>query len=311
MTTITKWLRFENTNHSDQRRLASHIGYVAKALQINVFEYLDYRTFLRDAYTHLKERQRGFSYRWFAKQAGMSSPNFLKLVIDGKRNLTATSTEKFATALSLSTQETSFFRELVSFNQAETPAEKNLHFERIGKYRKHRAVRRLERDTFEYLSRWYYPAIRELVSCNGFRDEPEWIAATLRPRITASQARKAIDVLLQLGVLERDESGALVQREPLLSTGPEVRSLAVGNFHRQMMERAEASIESFDRKDREISGVTVALSREAFEAFKQKIHALRAELLELSADEKNATRVVQFNFQAFPLAVAEEVTDDQ
>ena len=278
---------------------------MARTLSVNVFEYLDYRAFLRDAYGDLKARQRGFSYRWFSRKAGMSSPNFLKLVIEGQRNLTPKSVDKFAAALGLNTQESSFFSELVSFNQASTPAEKNRHFERIGKFRSHRAVRRLERDTFEYLSRWYYPAIRELVGCAEFREDPEWIASQLRPKITVAQARKAIDVLLELGVLERDENGTLVQGEPLLSTGPEVRSLAVGNFHRQMMERAAAAIEAFERTDREISGVTVALSREGFEMFKEKIHQLRAELLELSAEQREPTRVVQFNFQAFPLAVVE------
>jgi len=283
---------------------------MTRALQLNIYEYLDYRQFLRDAYADLKARQRGFSYRWFARRAGMSSPNFLKLVIDGQRNLTARSGEQFATALGLNTQETSFFRELIAFNQASTAAEKNEHYQRIGAYRRHRAVRRLERSTFEYLSRWYYPAIRELVSCPSFREDPAWIARQLQPRISAAQARKAIDVLLKLGVLERDDSGTLHQGEPLLSTGPEVQSLAVGNFHRQMMERAAQSIELIEREKREISGVTVALSAKGFEMFKAKIQELRAELLELSAEEREATRVVQFNFQAFPLAEIEE-TDNE
>ena len=137
-------------------------------------------------------------------------------------------------------------------------------------------------------------------------DDPQWIAGKLQPPITPAQARKAIELLLRLGLVQRDESGRLVQGEPLLSTGAEVRSLAIGNFHRQMMERGAAAIEAVEREKREISGVTVALSPKGFEMFKQKIHELRAELLELSAQEKGATRVVQFNFQAFPLADTEE-----
>ena len=279
---------------------------MARALQIDVFAYLDYRLFLRDCYTDLKTRQTGFSYRWFSRQAGMSSPNFLKLVIEGQRNLTSKSAEKFAIALGLNSNETSFFRDLVGFNQADTAAEKNRHFDRIGGYRRHRAVRAVERDQFEYLSRWWYPAIRELVACSSFREDDEWIAKSLVPAITAAQARQALEVLLKLGFLERAEDGSLRQGEPLLSTGPEVRSLAVGNFHRQMMERASESIELVDREMRDISGVTVALSAEAFDMFKQKIVALRQELLELSAAETNPTRVVQVNFQAFPLAMTEE-----
>lgn len=277
-----------------------------RALQVDIFAYFGYRAFLRDAYVDLKQRQAGFSYRWFARRAGMTSPNFLKLVIDGKRNLSAASTERFATALELSSNETAFFRELVGFGQARTAAEKNRHFERIGAYRQHRAVCALERHQFEYLSHWWYPAIRELVACQGFVDDPEWIAGRLVPAITAAQARQALDLLHALGFVDRDERGRLRQRTPLLSTGPEVRSLAVGNFHRQMMERAAASIDLVDRDLRDISGVTIALSPEAFQRVKQKIVELRAELLALSAGDDRPTRVVQVNFQLFPLAGTDE-----
>jgi len=277
-----------------------------RALTIDVFAYFDYRAFLRDAYADLKERQPGFSFRWFARRAGMTSPNFLKLVIDGKRNLTSASSERFATALELSSSETAFFRELVGFGQARTAAEKNRHFERIGTYRQHRAVCALERDQFEYLSHWWYPAIRELVACDGFVEDDDWIASRLVPAITPAQARQAIELLLSLGFVERDEHGRLRQREPLLSTGAEVRSLAVGNFHRQMMERAAASIDLVDRDQRDISGVTVALSAETFQLVKQRIVELRAELLALSAGVSGPTRVVQVNFQLFPLATSEE-----
>lgn len=276
-----------------------------RALQVDVFAYFGYRAFLRDAYADLKQRQAGFSYRWFARRAGMTSPNFLKLVIDGKRNLSAASTERFATALELSSNETAFFRELVGFGQARSAAEKNRHFERIGAYRQHRAVCALERHQFEYLSHWWYPAIRELVACEGFVEDPEWIAGRLVPAITPAQARQALDLLDALGFVERDERGRLRQRTPMLSTGPEVRSLAVGNFHRQMMERAAASIDLVDRDLRDISGVTIALSPEAFQRVKQKIVELRAELLAVSAGEDRPTRVVQVNFQLFPLAATD------
>lgn len=272
----------------------------------DLFAYLDYREYLRDAYAALKKHQRGFSYRAFSRKAGLRSPNFLKLVIDGDRNLGARSAAQFAKALELSTRESEFFRELVAFNQAATAADKNEHFERLGKHRRHRRVRKLERDMFEYLSHWYYPAIRELVTCDGFQDDPGWIAQQLRPSITQAQAQKAIDALLKLGLLVRDDAGRLSQGEPLISTGPEVRSLAIRNFHRQMIGQAVAALESIPLEEREISGVTVAISAESFQTFKQKIHALRAELLELSSKETGPTRVVQFNFQAFPLASSQE-----
>ncbi len=277
-----------------------------RALQLDVFQYLDYRAFLRDAYTDLKSRQRGFSYRWFSRRAGLASPNFLKLVSEGKRNLTADTTQRFASALGLGTKESDFFHDLVGFGQAGTASEKTRYFERIGSYHKHRAVRTLERHEFDYFSRWYNVAVRELVACRGFREDPEWIAARVSPPITPAQAANALDLLLTLGFLERGPDGRLRQREQLLSTGPEVRSLAVGNFHRQMMERAAESIERIPRERRDISGVTVALTPELLALFKQKITQLRAELLEASGAAQSPTVVAQLNFQLFPLASTEE-----
>ncbi len=277
-----------------------------RALQIDVYEYLDYREFLKDAYADLKARKRGFSYRWFSRRCGMSSPNFLKLVIEGARNLSASAAVRFAEALGLNVEEATFFQTLVAFNQASSAAERSQQFARLGKFHKHRSVRKIDHSMFEYLSNWYYPVIRELVACKGFQEDASWIARRLRARVTPAQVRKAIEVLLKIGVVERDQEGKLRQSSSLLSTGPEARDLAVGNFHRQMIERALDAIETVERSEREISGMTLALTADGFKAFKAKIQELRAELLALSDRESDPTRIVQFNFQAFPLADVEE-----
>jgi uncharacterized protein (TIGR02147 family) len=49
-----------------------------------VYKYIDYRRYLADYYADRKKHQRYFSYRFFAGQAGVKSPVFLKQVIDGK-----------------------------------------------------------------------------------------------------------------------------------------------------------------------------------------------------------------------------------
>lgn len=216
------------------------------------------------------------------------------------------SAEQFAQALELDSNETSFFIDLIGFSQANSSVEKNHFLERIGSYRRHQKVKRLERSAFAYLSHWYYPAIRELAACEAFTDDPQWIADRLVPKISVSQAREALEVLLELGLLVHDDDGLLIQGDSSVSTGNEMRSLAVGNFHRQMMERAEGAIDAVPQRHREISGVTVALSQRGFEALKRRIHELRSEILRLAEDEPAADRVIQFNFQAFPLTKPEE-----
>src|SRR3954469_6473209 len=105
-----------------------------------VFEYSNYRSFLRDLYEFEKAAHRKFSFRYFSKQAGFSSPNFLKLVIEGKRNLSIESIARFAKALKLNKEEATFFRALVLFNQASTTEERGMWVQEILKSRLYRKL---------------------------------------------------------------------------------------------------------------------------------------------------------------------------
>jgi uncharacterized protein (TIGR02147 family) len=47
-----------------------------------IFEYFDYRAFLRDYYLYKKSRNRNFSYRSFARKGDIKSPIFFKEVAE-------------------------------------------------------------------------------------------------------------------------------------------------------------------------------------------------------------------------------------
>lgn len=93
-----------------------------------VFEFLDYRKYLLHYYKATKVRQRHFSFRVFAEQAGIKSPSFIKHVIDDERNLTRSVTEKLCTAMNFSPKEALYFTALVHFNQAKTALQKQEHY---------------------------------------------------------------------------------------------------------------------------------------------------------------------------------------
>jgi uncharacterized protein (TIGR02147 family) len=102
---------------------------------VNIFNYLDYRIFLQDLYKALKLLSNGFSYRSFARDANLASASYLKLVMDGKRNLTEDSVEKFVTGLGLKNEEAEYFRVLVKFNQSHTASEKSRNYRLIQELR--------------------------------------------------------------------------------------------------------------------------------------------------------------------------------
>jgi uncharacterized protein (TIGR02147 family) len=275
---------------------------VSKDSLVDVYRYLDYRAFLRDFYEAKKAKSRAFSYRAFSKRAGVASPNYLKLVIDGQRSLSVKMAERFALACNLDADSSRYFVHLVAFNQAKTSSERTLHYGKLTSFQHYRQAHKLEIAHAAYYSDWYMPAIRELAASREFKEDSEWIADQLIPAITPLQAARALEALIELGLLVRHADGRLAQADSLLSTGPETRGLHIAAFHRAMTQRAIESIDLVPAQDRDISSLTLCLGRGGLRAFKERIQRVRRELLELSAMESEPEQVVQINFQLFPLS---------
>lgn len=270
-----------------------------------VFEYLDYRAFLRDYYVD-KKAKRGFSFRSFSKRAGLGSPNYLKLVMDGERNLSEQMVGRFAKALGLDHDDSTYFARLVQFNQATSSADRAQAYARLTGFRRYRKARPLDAAQADYHSTWYLPAVRELAARKDFRQDPEWIARTLWPSISPDEAARGLRTLLDLGLLVRNAEGRIVQGDALVSTGPEARSVHVASYHRMMLERAERSIDEVPAAERDISSLTLCVGVDGLSRLKNRIQRFRRELLELSTEDTNPKQVVQVNLQLFPLSRAED-----
>lgn len=267
---------------------------------VDVFRYRDYREFLAAFYAHKKPS--GLSYRSFAKAAGLGAPNYLKLVIDGKRNLSAEMAGRFAVACKLNEESTEYFKLLVAFNQACSDAERNVLHERLTKFARFRSSQRLDLAQKEYHSSWYIPAVRELVACPGFREEPAWIAKSLQPPITEKEAALALDVLHKLQLVEHDERGTLVQASRAVTTGAQASGLYIRNYHTELIQRAVSAMHELPSSERYIATLTLSASDATIAEVQRRVVAFRQEILELCDADLAPRRVVQLNLQLFPLS---------
>ena len=269
---------------------------------IDVFEYLNYRDYLRDFYAEQKARGRGFSYRSFAKRAGVHAPNHLKRVMDGQRNLSLDMARKFARGCRLDDEAARFFVQLVRFNQATSTEARSEAYAGLIAFRQYRSAHRLDVAYAAYFSQWFVPAIREMAAQPGFRNDPAWIAKCLVPPITKTQAKRALETLQELGMLEESDDGTLQQAEPLVTTGAEAHQVHVATYHRMMLERAAASIDLVESAERDLSSVTLLVPRGGLQLLKERMRELRRELLQMQAGDGPGARVVQVGIQVYPLS---------
>lgn len=273
----------------------------------NIFEYTNYRSFLGDLYEHLKNTTDYFSYRYFSKKAGFKSPNYLKLVIEGQRNISEDSIEKFCKALKLNRNECDFFARLVGFTQASNNTERAEHALKILQSKIYQKLNPLTQDQLQYYSRWYQIGVRELALCKGMKKDPKWVAEQFRPQLTEKQASEAIDSLIRLGMLIEEEDGTLIAVDQNVKTQSEVISSLVAVYHKEMMEKAKESIDIAKRDEREVSSICVPVSQETFEKMKARIQDFRQELIALASEDADPNQVYQLNLQLFPLTKKVEV----
>ena len=271
-----------------------------------IFSYIDYRVYLKDYYAYKKRKATYFSYRYFSKAASIHSPNFLKLAVEGKRNLTRAVIEKFIKALKLNQKESVFFRNLVLFNQAKTVAEKQEHYSVLKSLAVTVNEKVVGSDVYDYYEKWYNSAIRELICQYDFKDDYTRIARSVFPRITPAQAREAIELLLRLKLVGRRDDGTYDLIDKAITTGPEVTSLAIRNFNRTMIGLAEKALDSVHVGRRHASGITMGIPAEGYDVLVSEIYAFRDRITQIANSFDKNTKVYQLNIQLFPLCKADE-----
>jgi len=261
-------------------------------------DYDDYRAYLSELITHMRHTTRGFSFRKFSRRAGYQSPNFLKLVVEGQRNISEDSIHRFAQAFDLNSTEEKDFGHLVRFNQSKTDIERNKNYRLLKRHRPGPASEILAAQ-YDIYSQWFALPIRELATLPNFKEDPTWIASKFIKTISPTDAKRALNILQKVGLLVRDKVGRLKAASASLKTGAAV-PLAVRNFHRAMLEQAQNALDGMHREQRHVSSLTQALTKEQYEELCQRVDVFREELLHVMENEnKTGSKDAQIYFVGF------------
>lgn len=272
---------------------------------LKIFEYTDYRKYLKDYYDDCKNRNQSFSYNGLSIKAGLKSKGTLHDVLHGKRNLSKQSVVKLAMALGLRRNEADYFENLVFFNQATELKERNYFYERMEAVKpdgqEEKEVQQLRKDQYEFYSKWYHSAIRSLIDMYPFKDDYAWLARNVYPAILPHQAKKSVELLEKLGLIEKKEDEFYKLAQQSITTGGEVRNLAALNFHKEAMHLAENCLDQLSVDERHISGLTLGFSKETYQNICDEIKTFRSKIIQLVEKDNEADRAYQLNFHFFPI----------
>jgi uncharacterized protein (TIGR02147 family) len=272
----------------------------------NIVDYMDYRRFLEDYYLHRKSEDGNYSYQLLSQSAGNTSKGFLFNVIKGRRKLSSASIVGLAYAMKLSSVETAYFEALVAFNDATGTRARNHHLQRLlsikGGGRHDWQPQMVRRDQYRFYQQHHHSVIRSLIEMHGFNGDYDALAAKVWPRITARKARSSVALLVKLGMLRKTAGGKYRVTNACISTPPEMSATVLQDFHLEAGKLALRALEELPPKSRNVTSLTLGISREAYETIREELASCRRRLLELANDDQNADSVYQLNMQLFEVS---------
>lgn len=266
-----------------------------------VTEYMDYREYIRDYYTERKTF--GFSWNAFASSAGFSSPVFLQYVCEAKKNLSEKTASQVASAMGLVGYEVDFFELLVAYGNAKDDKSKKAVLERISVFAETHRVRVTGADEYEFFKSWKNSVVREIAPALPGATHKQLSIASRR-RIPTVEIAKILDFLLQSGYLEVDENGCYHQVNRSLKMSGEqntIRKSVARDLQRQMTELALDALEKEPAENRNMTGVTLGITRDKYAQIVQELAECRRRIVAIAASDDATEEVYRLNMQLFPL----------
>lgn len=272
---------------------------------------LDYRQYLAAYYDYRrfasKKELRPYNYGVFSAAADIKSPNYLKLIIEGKRNLSPEMILKFSKALGHAKEQTEEFRLLVEFNQSTDPAERNLKLKELSDFRMRQQIQSgaIDANMISKVPNWVTWVLFALLDQEGASFKIDDLKKTLRGKASREEIETAIKALIHSGEITVDDvTGQLRKSRAQAEPMDDVPVSLIRKIQSQLMFLGLESLFHDGPTEREFGTLTLSLTKNEFEELKFKLRQLRKQAHKDTATRRMSSkgeRVYQMNLQLFPV----------
>jgi uncharacterized protein (TIGR02147 family) len=266
----------------------------------SIYEYLDYRAYLKDFYEEKKSRQSFFSYRLFGRKVGLDA-SYLAKVLMNSRHIAEDSIPKFTETCGLAGKEAEYFEVMVRFAKAKSNQEGKVFFEKLLSI-KSTSAQKILANQYEYYRKWHHSAVRSVLEYHDFRGDCKALAAALSPAITPKEAKESIALLTSLGLIQADAEGRHRLTEGAITTGAQWKSLAIEAFQEETIRLSSESLKRHPKEHRDVSTITMNINASDYGELRERIREFRASLINLISKATGPDRTYQMNIQLFPLS---------
>lgn len=257
---------------------------------------------LKQFFDRKKEQNSAYSLRALARDAEVS-PAFVSGILSGKKKIPVGKLEKFGEVLEIDATSIRSIKKAIAFDGMDEEIFRDIVSG--GVRQDTNLFKPLPRKKISLLSKWYYVAVLDLMTCHQFQSDETWISRKLG--LLPSETKEALLVLKKLNLIE-EEKGLLKKKIKKIRFTTTQSQVEIRQFHKQMIQKALQELEfktsTLDFNRRLIAGITLSASKKAIKKAKHKLsdvlHEIANELMDDTCDE-----VYQLNLQFFPLTKSE------
>jgi len=266
---------------------------------LTIFNFNDPRDFLAEIFLEKKKKNPSFSIRAWAKQMNLEHHALLAAILSKKRSLRPSLAKSIKAHLALSPEAQQYFDHLVAFTNAEDSEEKEFYAHKMSLLAPRSSVI-LNFEILRLISEWEHTALLELIETADFNSDISWIAQRLGT--TLPKAEQAFARLLHLGLIELID-GEYKKTNFNLKTPDDIPNKYIQEFHEAMIEKAKQAITKQSVHEREIRGLTLAISKNKLSEAKKLMRTFMSDFSKLMSTPENEVKdeVFQLNLQLFQL----------
>jgi len=271
---------------------------------LNIRHYTDFRSFLRNYVESSKVVNPRWTWGVWAKQLGLSDRSSISKVVQGSAEPGEKLAQKLVNFFKFNENESSYFQDLIRLNKIQNDPKLSLMLlEKMGKIEPDLTEQEMDEKNFITIAHWYYLPLRESVLFKNFNQNPTELAKKFLFPVTSDEIAEAIDTMIKLGLLTRDEKGLLKPATGRLNTGNKGVAPAVRQYHRSMLNNAQSALENIATNERHFSASTIRFNQNNMAKASELIEDFKKKFVELF-EEKEGDTVVQMQMQLFPVIKA-------
>ena len=266
----------------------------------SIFEYQDYREFLKDAYEKRKAENSAFSYQFFGSRIDLVASH-ISMMFDGERHLPVRCVPAVKKLFGLKGREATYFDLIFSMARTRSAKAKEELLEKAAKLRDVR-LRQIQEKELEYFKDWWTVVIRSFTEVTRGRVNEKEIARSMLPEVSEEDVRRSLKLLLDLGFLNKASSGRVTLADPHLTICGAEKAQVIRKFQSKVMEMGAKSLEMVSPEERDVSTLTMAIDQGAFEDIREIVRECRRQIQLRISECESPDRVMQLNFAFFPVA---------